>query len=301
MNPFENAPFKHVSITDAVHVFTQPDGGWCLNNVAIFVGTDVLVVVDTMATQMRNEALLGVITAVRGHRRVVTVNTHFHGDHTFGNSQVRGIGVIMASTATRAGIASAGLHLCAMWPHSNWGAIETCLPDVTFTGSIDIWDGADNLTLMEFSDAHTASDVVLWDAGRSVLCAGDLLMNEVTPFFLMGSTNGYLRALKSLKALRPQWIVPGHGPVGGAEIIDQNLAYVQWCIDYGTDCRNSGRTPLEAAQQADLGPFAAWADPERLVGNLHAVYAELDQRAPDLEAALADCFRFSPDAMRVRV
>ena len=61
MDSFDYAPFDHTSISEQVHVFTQPDGGWCLNNVSFFVGADVLVVVDTMATQKRNDALVDVV------------------------------------------------------------------------------------------------------------------------------------------------------------------------------------------------------------------------------------------------
>jgi len=51
-------------------------------------------------------------------------------------------------------------------------------------------------------------------------------------------------------------------------------------------------TPLEAARQLDLGPFAELTDPERLAGNLHRAYAECDGVRPgaeiDMLAAFAD-------------
>ena len=182
----------------------------------------------------------------------MTVNTHFHGDHTFGNRPLRECGLIVASAQTHALSAAAQLQLCGLWPDSDWGTIETCLPDVTFRESMELWDGDDVIELREFRNAHTASDVAVWDPRRRVLYAGDLLMNAVTPFFLMGNARGSLAALKSLWALQPEWIVPGHGPVGGPEIIEQNLAYLRWCLDYGEESWSSGWRPLEAAQRADL-------------------------------------------------
>ena len=54
----------------------------------------------------------------------------------------------------------------------------------------------------------------------------------------------------------------------------------------------AGVGPLQAARDTDLGRFTDWPDAERIVGNLHRAYAELDgpQRgAPiDVMAALAD-------------
>jgi cyclase len=56
--------------------------------------------------------------------------------------------------------------------------------------------------------------------------------------------------------------------------------------------------PLEAARAADLGEFASLTDPERLVGNLHRAYLELDGLPrgiplPDPAAVLADMVAFN--------
>ena len=62
--------------------------------------------------------------------------------------------------------------------------------------------------------------------------------------------------------------------------------------DLASTSRAAGLSPLQAAQRADLGPFAGLSDPERLAGNLHRIYAELDGAPPgapiDLVAAMID-------------
>ena len=54
---------------------------------------------------------------------------------------------------------------------------------------------------------------------------------------------------------------------------------------------------LNAARDTDLGRFADWPDPERIVGNLHRAYAELDgtpRGGPiDIMAALADMVTYN--------
>jgi cyclase len=56
-------------------------------------------------------------------------------------------------------------------------------------------------------------------------------------------------------------------------------------------------SPLEAAREADLGRFAGWPDAERIVGNLHRAYAELDGTVCggpiDVIAALADMVAYN--------
>jgi len=65
----------------------------------------------------------------------------------------------------------------------------------------------------------------------------------------------------------------------------------------GNQAKPAGLTPLEAAQEAGPGPYADLLDSERLVGNLHRAYAELDGAAPgapiDLFAALIDMVAYN--------
>ncbi len=63
------------------------------------------------------------------------------------------------------------------------------------------------------------------------------------------------------------------------------------------EAKAAGLAPLEAARQTDLGPFAELLDPERIVGNLHRAYAELDGREPgcqlDLVQPLTDMVAYN--------
>ena len=56
-------------------------------------------------------------------------------------------------------------------------------------------------------------------------------------------------------------------------------------------------TPLDTARDLDLGEFAALSDPERIVGNLHRAFAEIDGlpigAVIDARAALADMVEFN--------
>ena len=91
--------------------------------------------------------------------------------------------------------------------------------------------------------------------------------------------------------------MPGHGPVGGPELIDDVLGYLQFVLTTAEDGLAAGLSPLAAAQAADLGPFADLLDAERIVGNLHRAYAELNGAAPgtpiDLLAAIGDMITFN--------
>jgi cyclase len=140
--------------------------------------------------------------------------------------------------------------------------------------------------------AHSTNDSVVWLPDQRVLFAGDLLFNGGTPFLLAGSVEGALGAVAALRDFGAETVVPGHGPVCGPEVIDYVHGYLRFVLELAESARASGVGPLEAARSADLGPYAELSDQERLVGNLHRAYAELDGAeqgaAIDFAAALAD-------------
>jgi cyclase len=131
-----------------------------------------------------------------------------------------------------------------------------------------------------------------------VLFAGDLVFNGGTPFLLMGSIAGAIEVLTGvLRPLGARVIVPGHGPVGGPEVIDAVLGYLRFVQDVARRGREQGLPALDAARQADLGEYAGWLDSERIVGNLHRGYAELDGAGRgepiDLIAAVGDMITYN--------
>ena len=100
-----------------------------------------------------------------------------------------------------------------------------------------------------------------------------------------------------LRPLGARVIVPGHGPVCGPEVIDAVLGYLRFVQDVARRGREQGLSALDAARQADLGEYAGWLDSERIVGNLHRGYAELDgaERGQpiDLIAAIGDMIAYN--------
>ena len=67
----------------------------------------------------------------------------------------------------------------------------------------------------------------------------------------------------------------GHGPAG-SDIIDDVLGYLRFVQTSARAGHDAGLSPLATARELDLGPYADLGDPERIVGNLHRAYAELD-------------------------
>lgn len=286
-----------VEVYPGVHAWVQPDGSWWVNNAGAVVGADGLLVIDTCATVERTRRFLDALRAATGAAPVRwAVNTHQHGDHTYGNSLLPAATVLIGHERMREGLrVDPVIDGCPpFWaPLPDWGDVRRRLPDVAISGSTTVYLGDRRVDLLHpGGPAHTSGDLVAWLPDERVLFAGDLVFAGLTPLVFMGSVTGALAAIDWLAALAPDVLVPGHGPVlTGADIgrvLDEHRRYYRFVLDQARDGLARDRTPLQVARDADLGEFAGWADSERLVLNLHRVYADHAGRELDLMAAFDD-------------
>ena len=225
------------------------------------------------------------------------VNTHHHGDHTHGNYLFAETARIIGHTRCAAEMQAQGDLLLRLWPDVEWGDFRIKPPSTSFTSELCLDIDGITVELEHVPPAHTTNDTIVWLPQQRVLFTGDLIFSGGTPFILMGSLSGSLAALDRLRAYEPEMIVAGHGPVTDAAAIAVTEHYLTWLDELACDAHAAGLSPLEAARRADLSPFGRLLNPERLVGNLHRAYAELDGAQPgdpiDLAGAIADMASYS--------
>jgi len=261
-------------VADGAFAYVQPHGGWCVNNCGILVGRDGTVLIDTVATRPRAARLAAQVAMMSPGPVRTIVNTHHHGDHTFGNCAFDPSVTVVAHELATAEMLDAGLGLTGLWPAVDWGEIRLVPPTMTFSERLTLYVDQRRVELHHVGPAHTTNDVVAWLPDERVLFAGDVVMSGCTPFVLMGSVSGSLSALRRLRELNPATVVSGHGPVSGPEVLDATENYLRELSRIADAGLAAGMSPLEAARTADLGDLAGLRDSERIVGNLHRAYAE---------------------------
>ncbi len=269
-------PPSMIEVAEDIYAYIQPPGAWCLSNAGVIVGPDSALVVDTLATESRALRLREFVDGLCPGPGRMLVNTHHHGDHNFGNQVFGPSATIFAHERARTEMAETGLALTTLWPQVEWGEIRVVLPTVTFLDRLTVHVGARRAELIHVGPAHTTNDTVVWLSDERVLFAGDVVLSGATPFNLMGSVSGALTAIERLRELGPRTVVCGHGPVTGPEVFDENAGYLTWIQRLADQGTARGITPLELAQEADLAMFDHLLDPERIVGNLHRAYADLE-------------------------
>ncbi len=123
-------------------------------------------------------------------------------------------------------------------------------PDVTFSGNAVIDLGGTRVHLMELGPTHTAGDVGFFVEGDDVVFTGDVAMS--TPIGINSarftsapsSATVWLASLERLQRLMPKHVVPSHGPLGDASMIEQHRLLL-------TDVRDRVRALKGQRQTAD--------------------------------------------------
>jgi cyclase len=275
--PTPAAP-KISEVAEGVFAYVQPDGTWFINNTGIIVGPDTALMIDQTSTERRGRMLMDTVAELAGDRPVqALVNTHSHGDHTFGNFLVPAGTSIIAHERCRTEVILTGTAVTAFFQGPDWGQLEIRPPMVTFTDRLTLWSGQRPIELLHFgTPAHTTNDIIAHLAEERVVFTGDLVFAGGTPFALQGSVVGWLQVAEQLAEVPADTLVPGHGPVCGPEEIGNVRSYLHFVLDAARRGREAGLDPLRLARELELGPFADLSDPERIVGNLHRAYADLE-------------------------
>lgn len=293
----ELGPAQLVEVADRVYAYVQPDGSWYINNTGFVVGPDSVISIDACSTERRTRAFRDRIASVTPAPVEMLINTHHHGDHTYGNS-VMGTRTIVGHENCRTELLAFGIPGdTGIWDPVEWGELSLAPPTVTFTDRLRLWSGDSPLEVSYVGQpAHTNNDSLVWLPQQGVLFCGDLLFNGGTPFLLMGSVLGAIDVLTNVLAPIPATtIVPGHGAPCDHTLIPTVLGYLEFVVATAKAGRSAGLTPLEAARETDLGEYAAWLDSERIVGNLHRAYADLSgaDGGVDVLAALQDMVAYN--------
>jgi len=282
-------------VGDGLYAYLQPDGSWGWSNAGLVVDGERTLLIDTLFDLQLTEQMLGAMRrAVPAAASIDTlVNTHANGDHCYGNQLVGGARIIasertaaemvelppgaMAALVEQAPqMGELGAFFLDCFGAFDFRGIELTLPQETFSGALTVAVGDRKLELIEVGPAHTRGDTLVHAPRERVLFSGDILFSGAHPITWAGPVSNWIAACERILAMDPELIVPGHGPLAGADAVRELKAYFEYLYEQARRCRAEGMTALEAARAIALDRWADWGDPERLVVNVDNIYRELE-------------------------
>lgn len=238
-------------LSEHVSVFTH--GGETLaesygSNATVFFGKSAVVVVDAFVAP-RQAAALGARIAARTVYPVThVVLTHHHTDHALGASWFAALGadvIAHEEAARRMALEHAGLIVARRRDPTLAGlfdGVEPYAPARLVTDGFVFEAGGLRFDVFHPGHAHTPGDLCVYVPSLGVLVPGDLVSTGYHPNLEDADVAGWRSALEGLRGL-PFWtLVPGHGPAGGREAVEDQIAYfgaaeraVREAADFGFD------------------------------------------------------------------
>jgi cyclase len=210
------------------------------------------------------------------------VITHEHPDHSVGLTQFPPGIQIIAQERTREQMVRMGTPSTPAYWKTNpaWGTPEdvnrVVLPTVTFRDRMSLYYGDTRVDLEWPGQAHTVGDALVYVRSARVVFMGDLAFFGVTPLSASGFVQDWLRVCDAvLQDTAIDVIVPGHGPVGGKPELVEMRDYLALLLREGRRGIAAGISAGRVAAEMDLGRYATWTDPDRIVNNMARLYAEL--------------------------
>ncbi len=171
----------------------------------------------------------------RGPLRYI-INTEPHGDHWTGNAFFNV--PVVAQQGVRSRILGTDLaaHVARV---ASFGPEEPKLlenykpnaPVITFQSEMTLHVGNHTFRMVHMP-GHTAYQAAVIVVEEGVVFTSDNLFCKVQTWLQEANPEHWLKALESLRALREETFVPGHGPVSDKRYLDEQGAFIQEWADY---------------------------------------------------------------------
>lgn len=187
-------------------------------------------------------------------------NTHYHHDHSFGNSVFVDEGaVVVASAITSQEMKTLGQiewNRGTAYSGRDMKRYRREFPTITFDQQLVFDDGIHKVILLKIGPGHTAGDAVAYLPHEKILATGDLCVNG-NPWGnnvadVHADYDHWLAALDTLHSWDIMQVIPGHGDIGNKEILKLQRDYL---ADMYTQVRkgiHAGKTKEELINQIDL-------------------------------------------------
>jgi cyclase len=276
------------------YAYLQYDGSWGISNAGFLEGDDGLLVIDATMVASMATAFIKEIRRVSDKPYRHLINTHSHPDHTGGNRFFSGAEIIshrICREEIERGLArppAAGPPPGPMASMPRTPALQRMfdmvasdperhilLPTLTYEDRVTLRYGETEVQLLYFGPAHTSGDTLVYFPGSKVLFAGDVAFFHSMPLAAAGKIGSWLKVIDRVKEMDIDLIVPGHGPMGGKQELDDEREYFEFVMAQTRSCFERGMTAEDAAKAIDLGPYKDWLDAERIIANVGVAYREL--------------------------
>src|SRR2546422_2489068 len=250
------------------------------SNVGIILTKEGVVIIDTGQTPIDSREAQEAVKKLTALPVRLVINTEVHPDHTTGNFVFSPPAIVInhqgASEAMRkAADPNRASTLSSQSPEMR-AAVEgyrLVTPNVEYQNKTTLYVGERTFELMHLKNVHSEADTAVWLPNERVLFAASVAIpnsiNNIRPFVAIPDM---LAAIKMLKSLNPEIVVPGHGSFGTTKIFEDSERYYGLLVERVGALAREGKSLDQIKQELRMPEYKDWSYQERMPTNIEAAY-----------------------------
>ena len=240
-------------LAEGVHMLTGAGG-----NIGVSSGPDGVFLIDDQYAPLTPK-IKAAVAAISDKPIRFVLNTYWHGDHTGGNENMGGAGVLIVAHDNVRKRMSAEQFIEAFGSKVP-ASPAVALPVVTFSDTVTFHLNGDEIQAFHVAPAHTDGDSIIILRKAKVVHMGDTFFNGLYPFIDVssgGSLEGMIAAADRVLGMVDETfrLIPGHGPSARRPDLVAFRAMLAGVRDNVKPMVTAGKT-LAEVQAAK--PTAAW-------------------------------------------
>jgi cyclase len=234
------------------------------------------------------------------------INSHWHGDHVRGNQAFRDTAIV-ATTETKSVMAARHPDRIAAQKadlpevsayiekveqqyaatkedhkreelalqisflkdfRASLPTLELVLPTETFDSTWSLNGLNRTVECVTLGGGHTSSDAVLYIPDERTCFIGDLVAVQTHMLIVDGDMQSWLSILHQLGQWDIDKVIPGHGPVAGADSIPAAVSYLEDLLERAAKLKTAGLSSEDVTGLEIPASYSNWSAPQVYFQNL---------------------------------
>ena len=253
---FAKIQIKATKVAGQVYVIEDVTTEFSGGNIGVSVGPDGIVLIDDKFAPLAPKIEAALKTISDKPVRFI-MNTHYHGDHSDGNSAFGAKATIIAHENTRK-------RMAAGHPPESPPAPAVALPIITFEHKLTVHLNGEDIRAIHMPAGHTDTDLVIFFTKSNVVHMGDDFFNGIYPFIDVdggGSVKGMIANIEKLLGEIPAdaKIIPGHGKVASSKELREFMTMLKETSGIVAAGIKAGKTADQLKKEKALAKYDRWA------------------------------------------
>ncbi len=250
------------------------------SNCTIILTQEGVVLIDSGNTPLDSQAVMKAVKQLTSQPIRILIDSEPHTDHTTGHFVFSPPAAIIAAEGAgesmrkaydpermkklmaepgEMGAAAKGYHLVT--------------PQIEYRDKMTLNLGERSFQLFYLKNVHSEADTAIWLPKERVLftaaSVGVMRFNNLRPFVSIPDT---LNAIKMMKGLNPEVVIPGHGEPGTVQILDNMERYYNLLLDRVKQMAQQGKSLDQIKKELKMPEYEDWGGKDRFPNNIEAAY-----------------------------